>query len=50
MRTRKEWKREMKQQERCRRRQEKQEFRKPKKRLKKIVIACLLFATAFFFL
>ena len=50
MRTRKEWKREMKQQERCRRRQDKQEFRKPKKRLKKIVIACLLFATAFFFL
>ncbi len=50
MRTRKEWKREMKQKEKCRRRQEKQGFKKPKKRLKKIVIVCLLFAVVFFFL
>lgn len=50
MRTRKEWKREMKQQEKCRRRQEKQEFRKPKKRLKKIAICLLLFSVSFFFL
>lgn len=50
MRTRKEWKRDMRQQKKSRKRQERQAFRKTRKRWKKILICLLLFSVAFFFL